>query len=75
MANVVLKPEEVPAELAKVLAEIEADTHKATCDLPECTNPHNNVATIRMARPVAIDLHFCSTEHKQEAATRWGLQI
>lgn len=75
MANVVLKPEEVPAELAQVLAEIEADGQKPTCDLPDCGKPHNRAATIRMASPKASDLHFCSAEHKQEAATRWGLQI
>jgi hypothetical protein len=74
MANIVLKPEEVPAELAQVLVEIEAGGKKKTCDFPGCGRPHQNVA-IRMAQPKAIDLLFCSDVHRVEAAERWGLKI
>ena len=68
-------PEEVSTELQQAMDAIAADFQKSTCDLPSCDAQHQCQATLRMGRPRTIDFHFCSHEHKQEAAALWGLQI
>ena len=74
MGNVILEEGKIPEELAQVLAEIDADGSKSTCDSPGCETLRSRKQVIRIVRhkAVSVDLFFCCEEHMQQAAIQWG---